>query len=202
MKVPQQSRAYVVEAGDQTAALEHPLRATLLMVCIRSERRVGDLARELGVPLPKAHYHVKKLVACGLLQMARAEPRRGRAVKFYKAVAEVFLVNLADIREQVSELLARELRRSIGHVVSRREAYLRYYIEGNRPRVRLVDSQGSRLTDRTLDHWKIMRLTPGQRSALASQLAELIARYEDAQQSEGELYLVHASFAPKLSVAD
>lgn len=160
---------------------------------------MGELARELNLPLAKVHYHATKLVDCGLLQVSRVEPRQGRPVKYYKAIAEAFLVNLADLGEQVSDGLARELRGSLAREVNRLEVYLRYYLdEGGRPRVRQVNPDGEGLTDRVLDHWKIMRLAPKKRAALSAELTALIARYEDDGSPEGDLYLVHAAFAPKL----
>jgi hypothetical protein len=153
----------------------------------------------LALPLPKVHYHATRLVDCGLLRTSRIEPRRGRPVKHYKAIAEVFLVSLADIGEQVSEGLSRELRKSVGQQVNRRESYLRYFLDpSERLRVSLEDPEGRSVTERAMDHWKIMRLTPEQRLDLAAELTALIARYEDASVEGGELYLVHAAFAPKL----
>jgi hypothetical protein len=64
-----------------------------------------------------------------------------------------------------------------------------------------VDPAGGELTDRALDYWKIMRLTPDQRMLLATELTALITRYENASTSAGELFVVHAAFAPKLSGA-
>lgn len=199
MKAAERSRTHRVEAGDQAAAMEHLLRAWLLMACARRERTLSDLSRELALPLPKVHYHVTRLVDCGLLRTARAEPRRGRPVKYYRAIAEVFLVSLADVGEHVSEGLTRELRKSMAQEVNRRESYLRYHLDpSERLRVSLVDPQGRSVTERAMDHWKIMRLTPEQRSGLAAELTALIARYEDAAVDGGELFLVHAAFAPKL----
>ena len=184
--------------GAQAAALEHVLRPWLLLACARQERKLGDLARELGLPLPKLHYHLQRLVDCGLLRVARTEPRAGRAIKYYRAIAEVFIVSLADVSEHVSEGLTRELRRSMSQEVNRRESYLRFHLdESGRARVSLVNPEGGRLTRRALDHWKVMRLTAEQRVALAAELTAVIARYEEASTDAGELYLVHAAFAPK-----
>jgi hypothetical protein len=84
--------------------------------------------------------------------------------------------------------------------VNRRESHLRYHLDQfERLRVSQVDSDGRGLAERALDHWKMMRLTPEQRVALAAELTALIARYENASsKDDGELFLVHAAFAPKL----
>jgi DNA-binding MarR family transcriptional regulator len=180
--------------------MDHLLRAWLLMACTRQERRLGDLARELSFPLPKLHYHVAKLIDCGLLRVHRMEARRGRPIKYYKAIAEAFLVNAADVSEQVSDVLSRELRQSMARQVNRRDSYLRYHLdELGRFRVNQVEPEGGDLKVRVLDYWKIMRLRPERRDALAAELTALIGRYEDASSSDdGELFLVHAAVAPKL----
>jgi DNA-binding transcriptional ArsR family regulator len=202
MEPAERSSTHRVQGRAQAAALEHLLRAWLLLACTRRERSLGELARELGLPFPKAHYHMTKLLDCGLLQVVRTQARQGRPIRYYRAIAEAFLVSSADLSEQVSDRLARELRQSVAQEVNRRESFLRYHLDpSGRPRVRQLDPEGRGVTERAMDHWKIMRLTSEQRVALAGELAALITRYEDAQAVDGgELYLVHAAFAPKLLV--
>lgn len=198
MEPQAQSRTHTVTAGAQAAALEHILRPWLLLACAQKERSLGDLSRELGLPIAKAHYHVSRLLDCGLLRIAGTQARAGRPIKLYRAIAEVFVVSLADISEHVSEGLTRELRRSLAQEVNRRDSYLRFRLdETGRAIVNLVNPQGGRLTERALDHWKVMRLTADQRVALAAELTAVIARHEEASTDSGELFLVHAAFAPK-----
>ncbi len=46
--------------------------------------------------------------------------------------------------------------------------------------------------------WRVLKLTPGQRLALAKELAEVFQRHARAEpQPNAEPYLVHAAFAPK-----
>jgi DNA-binding MarR family transcriptional regulator len=200
MESPDLSRAHRVEAGAQAAALDHPLRWRLLLACARRERSLTELARQLGQPLKKLHYHLAPLVDSGLLQVSRIEPRRGRPIRHYRAIAEAFVVSLADIGEPVGETLAREQRRSLAEEANRRELSLHYHLgpEGG-VRVLLVDPEGSSRPSRAFDHWKNLRLTAEQRKALAEDLTAVIARYEAASGGAGaEPFLVHAAFAPKL----
>lgn len=200
MESPDPSRAHRVEPGAQAAALDHPVRWRLLLACARRERSLTELARQMGQPLKKLHYHLAPLVDCGLLQVSRVEARRGRPIRYYRAIAEGFLVSLADIREHVGETLARELRRSLAEEANRRELSLHYHLdEAGGTRVLLVDPEGRGRTARAFDHWKTLRLTAEQRIALAKDLGAVIARYDGASDAaRGEPYLVHAAFAPKL----
>lgn len=64
----------------------------MMMELIAGERSLSALARTTGTPLNLAHYHVRRLVALGLVEVVGEEPRQGRAVKLYRAVAESFFV--------------------------------------------------------------------------------------------------------------
>lgn len=195
-----QSREHRVEAGAQAAALNHPVRPVLLLACARRERSLTDLARELRQPLPKLHYHVARLVESGLLRISRVEPRSGRPIRYYQAIAEAFLVSLADVHESMGETWTRELRRSLAEQANRRDLALNYHLdETGQMRVRLVDPEGRGRGSRAFEHWKVLRLTAEQRVALAGEMAALIGRYEAAPaKAGGEPFLVHAAFAPKL----
>ena len=192
------SRAYRISNRAEAVALDHPVRSRLLLACAPRERSLTELAQELGQPLPKLHYHVGRLTACGLLREVRLEPRAGRPIRYYGAVAESFLISLADVGESVGEGLNRELRRSLAEQTNLREFWLFYHTDqAGRFRVRMIDRDGAGRSPGVFEHWKVLRLTVEQRMALAEEIAAVIARYEAAP-SAGEPFLVHAAFAPKL----
>src|SRR6516165_2290568 len=113
MKAAEQSRSLQITKPAEVAALDHPLRSRLLMACVRRERNLTELARELNQPLGKLHYHMGQLIDSGLLAVGRIEHRPGRPIRYYRAVAKTFLINLADVKESAVEKLARELRQSL-----------------------------------------------------------------------------------------
>jgi hypothetical protein len=194
------SRAHRISGRAEAMALDHPVRSRLLLACAPRERSLTELAREFGQPLPKLHYHVGRLTACGLLRQERAEPRAGRPIRYYRAVAESFLISLADMGETLAEGLNRELRRSLAEQTNLGEFSLFYHTdEMGRFRVRMIDRDGRPRGTNVFEHWKVLRLTAEQRMGLAEEIAAVIARYEAAGSSAGELFLVHAAFAPKLS---
>jgi hypothetical protein len=193
------SRAHRISSRAEATALDHPVRSRLLMACALRERSLSDLAKELGQPLPKLHYHLGRLVDCGLLRPSRTEPRAGRPIRYYRAAAESFLISLADMGEMVSEGWSRELRRSLAEQANRRELSLLYHTdEAGGMRVRLIDPDGQARRTRAFDYWKVLRLTPEQRLSLAQEIAAVVARYETPAPN-GDLFFVHAAFAPKLS---
>lgn len=200
MTPPDWSRARRIATRAEAAAFDHPLRSRLLMACVRQERSLTELTRDLGAPLAKLHYHLGPLLDCGLLTVSRVEPRAGRAVRYYRAAAEAFLISLADMAEPAGARFGRELRQSLDERANRANLSLLHYLdEGGRNRLRLIDPENSRSTMRAFEYWKVIALTREQRQSLAAEIDALISRYEPAAPGQGgELFLVHAAFAPKI----
>lgn len=201
MKYSKQSRAHRITARDQVVAMDHLLRAKMLLACAHRERTLTDLAEEFEQPLSKLHYHVGKLKKAKLLRVSRLEPRAGRPILHYRAIAEAFLLNSAELSEPFGEKLASELRRSLATDVNRRSRFMLYDLdEADRFRVRLLESEDGRPKAGAFEYWKILKLAPGQREALAADLAEVIKRYEKEcpAASSHPPFLVHAAFAARL----
>jgi hypothetical protein len=169
------------------------------MGCAGRDRSLSELAKEIGQPLPKLHYHLGRLTACGLLQLSRSQARAGRPIRYYRAVAEAFLIDLADMGEAVSEGWSRELRQSLAKERNRRDLSLLYHTDqAGGMRVRLIDPEGRGRRPNAFDYWKVLRLTAEQRQSLAQEIQAVISRYE-APAPGGEPFFVHAAFAPKLT---
>lgn len=76
----------------QARLLEHPFKRRLLKICAHTDRSVAELAGATDAPLQRVHYHIRTLVAGGLLTVARTLPRGGRPIKYYRAVSDNFLI--------------------------------------------------------------------------------------------------------------
>jgi len=59
---------------------------------LHQDHSVSEAADLLHAPLAKVHYWVRSLHDAGLLSVVREEPRKGRAIKRYRAVASEFVV--------------------------------------------------------------------------------------------------------------
>lgn len=200
MKATDQSRARRVTKPGEVAALDHPLRARLLMACVRREKSLTELAGELDQPLGKLHYHLGLLMHCGLLAVARTLKRPGRPIRYYRAAAKSFLISLADMAEAPSDKLARALHQSLAREHNRRNLSLLYDLdEAGRYRVRLTDPDGGGPGARTFEQWRVLRLSDPQRRALAAELRALLSRYDAGREGPGgEPFLIYAAFAPKI----
>jgi len=89
------------------------------VTCGPAEHSLSELQRMLAMPLPKLHYHVRRLLDAGLLTVSRTQPRAGRPVQFYRAVAERFLVPLDASPALPGDGLAAELRQLLSDELGR-----------------------------------------------------------------------------------
>jgi DNA-binding transcriptional ArsR family regulator len=178
----------------QAVALQNPLRARLLMACVKDERSLTELRRISGETLPKLHYHITRLLEAGLLRVSREQARGGRPIRFFRAVAQSFLVPQTFLDELPGEAMATELRNLLQ--ASRGDVSLRYASDSRGSfRMTLVRDETAAAPKAT-ELWQVFKLSRQQREALSKELKELFERYSKAE-GGSETYLVHAAFAPR-----
>lgn len=186
------------------------------------ERTASAVAAELGVNVSSVLYRIDQLLDLGLLQVARTEPRRGRAVKHYRAVADEFFVpfeltdaeTLGALGSRSAGELKHLLETSLGAAY---EAIGRTFEGGG---VRLMRDQKGRI-DRTLAHeaaaaeatsfpelaltarapalWDqhcTLDLTEAEAKALQRELSEVFGRYYRRAGGDRRPYIVRLALAP------
>ena len=82
----------MVTDGEAARILTDTAQLRLLEPFFKRETTLSDAAAELSVRLNTLLYRVNKFIELGLLTVVREEPRRGKAVKVYRASAEDFFV--------------------------------------------------------------------------------------------------------------
>ncbi len=92
-----------VRDAKAAAVLADLERVRALVPFLGRERSVSDVADELGLPVDATYYRVRRLVDLGLLERSRTVPRKGRALKLYRATADRFFVPLDALPEQTAE---------------------------------------------------------------------------------------------------
>lgn len=178
----------------QAAALENPLRARLLMACVAQERSLTDLRWHSGQTLPKLHYHVTRLLDAELLYVSREQARGGRPIRFFRAIAQSFLVPQEFLGELPGEGLAAELRNLLQR--SRRDMSLRYASDARGNLMVTLVRDEPEHAPKAIELWQTFKLSRQQRDALARELRELFERYAKAE-GGSETLLAHAAFAPR-----
>lgn len=193
------SGALRINDPGQATAFENPLRCRLLVACAHEELSLSHLEKRFNVPLPKLHYHMGRLLRARLMMISRTQPRPGRAIRYYRAIAEKFLVPHSLLADPPGENWATELRRLLRDENDRDDDLSLLYapaVDGNL-RIRLVRDEHAGPA-RTFERWRLMKLNASQRTALARELSDLIERYAALEPVKGaERYLVHAAFAPR-----
>jgi DNA-binding transcriptional ArsR family regulator len=66
-------------------ALAHPLRVAALTLLDDRTLSPKELAEQLGVPLPLASYHIRRLHQLDLIELVGTQQRRGALQHFYRA---------------------------------------------------------------------------------------------------------------------
>src|SRR5262249_47838683 len=84
----------------QLRALTDPLRLRILEAFVRQPVTTKQVATLLGEKATKLYYHVQILEDAGLIRLVKTRTNRGTVEKYYRAVAEDFVVdrNLLELR--------------------------------------------------------------------------------------------------------
>lgn len=82
---------YVTEARAVKMFLSQEYILVLEQLMLK-EWSVGQLAKELGLPLNGIHYRVRRLFEANLVVQTRVLKRQGRPVKYFRATSQAYLV--------------------------------------------------------------------------------------------------------------
>ncbi|HKI57294.1 MAG TPA: hypothetical protein VKB31_09105 [Trueperaceae bacterium] len=202
----------VVREPAAAALLMNPTTLRQLAPFLGRERTVSQAAAEMGQLPNTVLKRVQRFLRVGLLEVAREAPRRGRAVKLYRTVAELFFVPFeATAAESLEAALAerdayweRLLRRNV--VRARMEALgtwgTRVYRDA-RGRLQVQTAVTPEADATTLDaaapavlsSWRdSVMLDFEDAKALQRAMYELLLRYE--QKAGAQRYIVRLALAP------
>ena len=189
------SRARRISTRRAAAAFSDPLRHRLILMFAGGERSVSEIAEMTGVELKRLHYHVNALRNLGLITVARRQRRAGRAIKFYRAVADAFFVPAALAPAPVHAGLDAELRDALEHVRDRAsEGTLFYAAEDGTPRMRLVRGPSTGVVH--AERWQRLRLSRADAARCIAEMEGLLKAFAPDKGTAGESYLFHFAIAP------
>ncbi|HEX8261514.1 MAG TPA: hypothetical protein VF547_01420 [Allosphingosinicella sp.] len=183
-----------IETAAAAAAFAKARSRAVLLALAAREQSLRQLADSTGLRLNLLHYHVARLHALGLIETVRAEPRPGRPVKIYRAVARAFFVPARLVGAEAGEKLSTELRERLASARARSggEGTLYFVGDDGRPRMRRL---GGADPAEGAEFWSLLDLGRADAAALAAEMKALLGRYRG--RARGRPYLVHAAFAPK-----
>lgn len=192
------SRARTVTDARTAAVLADRLRRGLLLRLADREQSLTELAAAAGIGLQRLHYHVTALCALGLVVVTGEQPRRGRPIKRYRAVADAFFVPAAVASVRPAEALAAELGDALARERERQEQGMLYYVgEDGHPRMRTL-SKSAVKRPAAAEHWRVLHLSTADALQLAREIEERLAVYAGRQRAGAVAHLVHFAMAPRM----
>jgi hypothetical protein len=190
---------------------------------IGKERCVSDAARELDVAMSSVLYRVRRFLDLGLLTMTRQQSRAGRAIRFYRAIADGFFIpyhltdmaNIGDMSPQISEATLEVFNKNLSRTWQAASgAQSTWGITVFRNREGFVESdvvpESSAEDPSTFfrgllepnapavwDSWSIMHLKFDSAKALQHELRNILEQFqEQAVEPDGKTYIVRLAMTP------
>ncbi|OYX38889.1 MULTISPECIES: winged helix-turn-helix domain-containing protein [unclassified Sphingomonas] len=175
------------------AAMTEPRLHGIVLALVDREQGAVELARQAQMSLSLIGHHLRRLIAFGLIVETRREPRAGRAVARYRAVARSYFVPVELSPRLSGDRLADELRAALDRTRIRSILGTRYSFESG-PRMRLVLDTP---TPGTSELWLRLHLTPDDAAAFAVDVRALFERYRVRDGGAGPRYILHGAIAPE-----
>ena len=165
----------------------------ILLTLIDREQSLSDLMAATGLPLNLLHYHVRKMIRLGLVEITAQRKRAGAPITLYRARAKVFFVPAALSPAlpgaEMSAKLHATLERSLAGTVKGTA----YFHDGGGPRmVPVYHEARGRMTGA---YWVELRLADSDAQRLATELGDILKRFRK-RAGKGPRYLIHTAMAP------
>jgi DNA-binding transcriptional ArsR family regulator len=174
------------------ALLANTRQRHILLALVDRERSQTELSETLGIALNLLHHHLVRLEAAELIEVTRTEPRRGRAVRYFRSVARSFFVPAEQAPEPPRHQLMNELDQALA---ARRAGTYRgiLYFHDDGPRMQVISESGRKQPAAEL--WHRMRLAEGDAVELIDELRNLFARFQARSAEKGHEFIVHGAVA-------
>jgi hypothetical protein len=171
------------------------------------EHTLGTAAAELSIPASSLAYWVKRLVRTKLIAITRLEPRAGRAIPHYRAVADEFIIPFAlmppDAHQQFIGSARSHMYEAFTTAVdtsgrnNQKGAGLRITMQPNRHLEFGVTKQDPPLPAKAIESWSEIGLTTEEHAELSNALDDLIDRFATGKPTRGrKKYLMVVGLAP------
>lgn len=173
-------------------------RRRLLLSFVPRARSIGETSGTEKLDLGHVHYVVRDLVRRGLLRVEREQRRAGRPVRYYRAVAERFLIPLEFVSGSPGAGLAAEMRSRLDQELSHstEEGIVLYTDEAGKPRASWFGKHPRRRRP-VAEFWHMPALSDDDAQRLIDEISALFARFETHPAKKGRTFLIHAAIVPR-----
>jgi hypothetical protein len=191
--------------SNQTSmTVRHPAQVDLLMsvtgaqragVFMGREHTLGTAAAELSIPASSLAYWVKQLLAAKLITITRLEPRAGRAIPHYRAVADEFIVPFAALSMDARERFVGAARAHMfeqfttamdrGRLQRNKHSGVRISMQPNRHLEFGLTDPDPPTPTKALESWGEVGLTVDEHAEFTQALEALIERFGQGRPTRG-----------------
>jgi hypothetical protein len=193
-------RERIVVSDARTATVFSNMRQRrLLLELVSRESSLQEIANKLQLPLNLAHYHVARLLELGLVEVTHEQPRAGRVIRHYRAVARSFFVPTHLRSPAPGKQLSAELRTSLdrAHGHDPKDGTLYFTDDQMLPRMLRIQRPTSAAI--AIESWHQLVLTKEDARLLATELKALLSRFEGRTGGKARGYLAYCAMAPRTS---
>lgn len=191
------SRPHIVRDSSTAALLmQDSPRRQLLLSMIKQSRSIAEIAREAGLQIGRAHYLIRDFERRGLVEVERSVSRRGRPIRYYRAISDGFFIPIEQVTASPGAGLAAELRDRLDDELARsdEDGILFDTNEAGEPRVSWFQAPSRRNV--VAEFWRMPKLSNDDARALIDDLRALLDRYE-LKASGNRTFLAHAAVVPR-----
>lgn len=192
------------------AFLMDPIKRQRVRPFLGQENTVKGAAEELGISISLMHHHTQKMLALGLLKVVREVPRAGKAILWYRSVADAFYVPFsltsfetmqaaylkgeAPWQQRFTEGLLKvalqmETPETTWGVLIRRDQHGDFDVTSSFG----PDQEAPELPGAQWSNWTEIHLTPDEALALRAELQNIWLRYRGKR--SGQRYLLRLGLA-------
>ncbi|GGJ21817.1 ArsR/SmtB family transcription factor [Deinococcus roseus] len=199
-----------VNTPELAAFLMDPIKRVRLVPFLGKENTIKQAASELGISISLMHHHAQKMLDLGLIQVVSEVPRKGKAIFWYRSVADAFYVpfsltpfetlQAAFLKSEApwQERLIRGLLKDALHLEEPGKAWgvlIRRDQHGDFDVTTSLgpDQEATNLPGAQWSSWTEIHLTPEEALAFREELQQVWLRYRGKQ--NGQRYLLRLGLA-------
>lgn len=192
---------HIIDQPDHAAGALHPLRLRLLAE-LREPGSATTLSDRMGLPRQVLNYHLRQLEADGLVELVEERPRRGCTERMLRSVARAYLISPSVLGAVASDPAQMPDRMSSAYLVAAAAQVIRE-VAALREGAARADKQLPTLTLRADVRFASPEAQHRFAADLATAVADLIARYHDADAPEGRTFrLVTGAYPAPMGTAE
>ena len=190
------NRRYECTTDNEIAVFRDPFTRRLLLHCIAEARTASSLREEMESSMNRTHYALRKLLAIGLIIIEREASRAGRAIKYYRAIADCFVIS-SDRLGLANSSLWNELQSNLEKHQSEWPDTVAFGTnQEGKPSQRRIASE--KRDQKATEMWEISYLTTAQAKQLEADLRAVLAPYRNStKNNRNSQWLIHTAICKR-----